>query len=109
MITGKELKTTTDLVKSVLAKYPEARNSDNYLYLKVVQIIGSKNNINISEMPLSSFLLRMKDLGFPGFESVRRSRQKLQATYPELASCSEVEAQRILNEEVYRDYSRQVC
>ena len=75
MITGKELKTTTDLVKSVLVKYPEARNSDNYLYLKVVQIIGSKNNINISEMPLSSFLLRMKDLGFPGFESVRRSRR----------------------------------
>ena len=48
----------------------------------------------------------MKDYGFPGFETVRRSRQKLQATFPELAGDADVEGMRRVNEETFRDYAR---
>ena len=105
---AKELQTTTGLVKGILESCPDARNSDNYLYLRVLQIIGQRNNVDINSMSMPLFLLRMKEYGFPCFESVRRTRQKLQAAYPELAGCDEVEAQRMLNEEVFRDYARKV-
>lgn len=107
MSKAKELRTTTGIVKSILQNFPDARNSDNYLYLKVLQTIGSKNNIDINSMSMPRFLLHMKDLGFPGFESVRRSRQKLQAEYPELAGNDNVEAQRVLNEETFKQYAHE--
>lgn len=106
MITGHELKTTADIVKDMLMRYPETRNSDNVLYLKVLELIGWKNGIDINSMSIPRFLMHMKDYGFPCFESVRRTRQKIQASCPELAGNDTVEAQRVLNEEVYRDYAK---
>ena len=47
-----------------------------------------------------------KVFGLPAFESVRRTRQKLQAAHPELAGDSNVEAQRMLNEGVFKEYAR---
>ncbi len=106
MSKSKELKTITDLVKGILQSFPEARNSDNVLYYYVCGVIGKEKGVDIEKMSITRFLLNLKDYGFPQFETVRRSRQKLQATYPELAGNSDVEAQRTLNEEVFRDYAR---
>lgn len=108
MSKAKELQTTTDLVKTILQHSPNARNSDNYLYLRVLETIGKRNNIDIESMPMPRFLLHMKEYGFPCFESVRRTRQKLQAAFPELAGDTEVEALRSVNEEVFRDYARRI-
>lgn len=103
-----ELKNTTALVKSVLKLHPEARNSDNYLYYTVCKIIGRRNGIDIDSMSMPRFFLHLKDFGFPGFETVRRSRQKIQAECPELAADANVEAGRMLNEEAFREFARQV-
>ena len=50
----------------------------------------------------------MKELdkhSFPGFETVRRSRQKVQATYPDLAPTESVGRKRSKNEMVYKDFA----
>ena len=103
-----ELRTTTDLVKIILERDSQARNSDNYLYLRVLQSIGREHGIDIDNMPVLRFFLHLKDFGFPAFETVRRTRQKLQAEYSHLAANDRVEGQRTLNEEAFRDYARKV-
>lgn len=102
------LKTTTDLVKDILKNNPSARNSDNVLYYCVLSKIGKRNGIDIENMSITTFFLHLKEYGFPQFESVRRTRQKIQACHPELSGCDTVEAHRTANEEVFRDYARQV-
>lgn len=82
-----ELKTTAALVKHILETNPQARNSDSFLYLKVIQL-----NIN--------------NIGFTGFETVRRARQKIQAQYPELAANKSVSAARMENEKDFRAFAR---
>lgn len=101
----KELRTTRDIVKRILEINPYTRNSDDYLYLKVCAEIDARC-VNFS---FSTVLLERKKFGYPCFESVRRTRQKIQAAYPELAGCDMIEAQRMINEEVFRDYARKEC
>ena len=104
MSKSKELKTITAIVKDILEHDPKARNSDEYLYLKVCEKVGGMY-MNLS---FWNVLLHRKAYGLPPYESVGRARRKLQETHPELAGNSTVEAQRTLNEEVFRDYARQV-
>ena len=101
-----DLKNTTAIVKAILEKEPQTRNSDSYLYLKVLEYISEKEGFALCFMTVPYFLENMKDYGFPPFESVRRSRQKIQATFPELAACKEVEKARMENEKVYRSFAR---
>ena len=98
---SKELKTTTELVKHILETVPETRNSDTLLYYRVCDAIDSKS-LGLS---FGYVLLSMNELKLPGFETVRRSRQKIQQTHPELAG-KEVEGHRMMNEEVFREYAR---
>lgn len=106
MSKSKELQTTTELVREVLEAHPKARNSDNELYYWVCAIIGHKNGIDVHKMSMPLFFLHLRENGFPQFETVRRTRQKLQATYPELCGNDTVEGQRKMNEEVFRDYAK---
>lgn len=101
---SKELKRTTELVKEILESYPLARNSDDYLYVMVCRLIN-ENGIHMS---FKEVMLNRSKLNYPAFESVRRTRQKIQADHPELCGTSTVEGQRRLNEEVFREYSRKV-
>lgn len=103
---SKELRTTTELVKQILEEQPKARNSDNFLYYLVCTVVGERKGIDVEDMSMTTFLLCLNEYGFPAFETVRRTRQKLQATYPELAADSDVECQRMLNEEVFREYAK---
>lgn len=105
---SRELYTTTELVRELLTNDTRTRNSDNYLYLKVLQVVGQQKGIDINNMSVARFFHCLTSYGFPAFETVRRTRQKLQEHNPELAGNSEVEAQRELNEEVFRDYARSV-
>ncbi len=97
-----ELRTTTEQVKYILERFPEARNSDDVLYLKVCERISSL----CVNMSFKDVLTNRKAYNLPAFESVRRSRQKIQQHHPELAGDNNVEAQRELNEEVFREYVR---
>ena len=106
MNVSENLYKTSKIVKAILEEDEHARNSDSYLYLKVLYHIGQLKGIDVNAMSVSEFLLHRNELGFPCFETVRRTRQKLQATFSELAANDDVEAQRIINEGVYRNYAQ---
>ena len=101
-----KLKNTKALVRAILEQDEKARNSDNHLYLKVIQIFADARHINLDTMTVSYFLAEMNHYDFPPFESVRRSRQKVQEECPHLAASPEVEIFRADNEEIYREFAR---
>lgn len=101
-----ELKTTQDLVMEILKASPKARNSDNYLLYAVYATVGKRHGIDIDHMSVPQFFLHLKENGFPSPETVRRTRQKIQASHPELCGSDDVEAFRELKEETFRNYAR---
>ncbi len=104
--TMKELLTTQELVKSILINDAASRNDDNYLILKVISYYGAKKGIDVNTMPVTRFMLNMKDIGIPSFETVRRARQKLQSEYPQLRGSREVQRFRDKNRGIYKTYSQ---
>ena len=103
-----DLKNTTKIVKAILEEDEQARNSDSFLYLKVLDVYGEKNGIDIKSMSITTFLLHLREFGFPPFESVRRARQKVQHNFPHLAACGKVGAMREVNEQEFRVYAKRV-
>jgi hypothetical protein len=101
-----EIKHTSKLVKKALINHPQARNSDNYLYYVICKQRLDAIGINIDRISLSQALLYRKEYNLPPFESVRRTRQKVQEHHPELCGTDEVEEARSYNEEIVRDYAR---
>lgn len=102
----KDLKSTKALVQIILEQDEKARNSDSYLYFRIINTIASNNCIDLTKIPVTEFLLNMNLFPFPPFESVRRTRQKVQAECPWLAACKRVEEARIENEQTYREFAR---
>ena len=100
-----DLKNTTALVKSILEQDKQCRNSDSFLYLKVLSVVAQRKGINLDSVSIPLFLLEHHGTNFPIFESVRRARQKIQAAHPELAACEAVEGFRAENEAEFRAYS----
>ena len=100
-----DLKTITKLVKAILEEDDIARNSDSWLYLKVIEYVAAEKNIDLYKITVPWFLANMSMFGFPPFESVRRTRQKIQATFPLLASDEKVAAYRAENEAEYKSYA----
>lgn len=101
----KDLKTIQGLVQALLEQDPRCRNSDGFLYLRVLFTYAKKNNINLDAMSISDFLMNHHGNDFPIFESVRRSRQKLQQHRPELAANDAVESFRAENEAKFFSYA----
>jgi hypothetical protein len=97
-----ELFTLTTLVEDILIKYPQTRNSDSILYIKVVGYIYPQ----ALSMPFDHVLYSLKDLGLPTIESVGRCRRKLQAEKPELWSDKQVQKYREENEKTFENYAR---
>ena len=97
-----ELKTTTKLVRDILEHDPAARSNDDYLYY----VVCSRINGDSVHLPFCEVILNRKSYNLPAFESVRRSRQKMQEKHPELSGESAVEAYRGINEEIFREYAR---
>lgn len=102
------LHTTTDIVKSILKENPDARNSDNVLYLQVLKVLGERKGVSLENMSVLSFFLNIKEMGVPSIETVGRCRRKIVETHPELAGNDTVEGFRAANEEEFREYARQV-
>lgn len=101
-----ELKSVRALVKIILERDVMARNSDSYLYMKVLEQISDAGKINLLGIPVAVFLECMDKLGAPSFETVRRSRQFIQAKHPELSANKAVSECRAEHERVYRDFAR---
>ena len=102
----KDLQTTKALVRSILEEDKQARNSDSYLYLQVLNTVADKEHINLNEIHVIDFLLNLSKSPFPPFESVRRTRQKIQEKFPHLAPCKDVEELRAENEEAFLEFAR---
>lgn len=100
-----DLKNTTALVKAILENDQQCRNSDSFLYLKVLSVVAQRKGINLDSVSIPLFLLQHHGKNFPIFESVRRARQKIQAAYPELAASDAVEGFRAENEQQFRAYA----
>lgn len=100
-----DLKNVTQVVKEILKTNEKARNSDSFLYLEVLRFYAYKNGTSLNMISVPYFLLHMDDLGYPPFESVRRARQKIQATYPDLAASKKVEEYRTENEKTFKAYA----
>lgn len=96
------LKKVKNIVTSILAENEKARNSDSFLYLKVLQTVDK----DLLDMPVGEFLANMSVLNVPPFETIRRTRQKAQAENPSLSACPKVAEYRAANEEVYRQFAR---
>ena len=102
----KELQNTSQLVKLILEQDEKARNSDNYLYFRVLGVLGMKFGVDVYKMSVSDFLLNRVGCEFPGFETVRRTRQKLQRQFPELAGSEAVGKMRTDREKAFREFAR---
>lgn len=100
----KNIKKTSDLVKEILQKVPATRSSDMLLYYEVCKEIDR----TVLKLPFWIVLLDLKGHGLPAIESVGRARRKLQRAYPELAGSDQIEGFRAMNENIVRDYARQV-
>lgn len=101
-----EIKNTAKLVKKALINHPEARNSDNYLYYVICHDLLAEIGLNIDKISLSQSLLYRKEYNLPPFETVRRTRQKVQEHHPELCGTDEVEEARSYNEDAFREYAK---
>lgn len=102
------LMTVNDLVKELLEQFADTRKDDNQLYYRVLAHKGKQAGIDIHNMSMPSFLLHMKEYGFPPFETVRRARQANQAKYPHLKASKEVAEKRRELEQAYREYAREM-
>lgn len=93
-------------VLKILQEKPQARNSDNLLYLYVIREIAEEQQINLNFISIEDFLITMPISVFPPFESVRRARQKAQAENKELSADSAVEVFREEFREEFRKFAR---
>lgn len=101
----KELSTVKELVRYVLTMDPKSRNSDSYLYLKVIEQQAREKKIDLQFLSVPWFFLHSGSEGFANYESVRRARQKIQAECPNLMGNARVEAARRENEAVFREWA----
>lgn len=103
MIKLNKLKSVTKIVKEILTNDSETRNDDDLLYLTLCNILAP----GIAKNSFSTVFLFRRNMGLPSFETVRRSRQKIQATYPELKGTKRVRKARKAKEKEYREYARE--
>lgn len=96
------LKQTKTLVRYILSKYEDARNSDMALYLRVCEI---RNEQSLT-MPFYEVLQNLKELNLPPFESVRRARQKVQEENAVFDADEIIQRYRAENEAEYRAFAR---
>lgn len=89
-----------NLVVKILRKDVESRNSDNKLYIAVIDSIVP----NGSQMPVAELFLNQKKLGIPPYESVSRCRRRVQSDCPELRGNDEIMNARRKKEKQFKDY-----
>lgn len=99
----RNLKTIEKKVKTILEKNTDARNDDMVLYL----VLCNACLKDAGAIPLAEIMTQYKYLGLPSFESVSRTRRKLQAKYPELAGNRPTQKLRATGEKEYRKYARE--
>ena len=101
----KKLETVENRVLAVLKEHPEARNDDMKLYLLISKAC-IYDNYGIADFSFEDVMSNYKAYGIHCLESIRRTRQKIQAKYPELGCSPEVRRARHKMQRVYSDYAK---
>lgn len=73
-------KDITEIVRKVLIDHKDARDSD----FRAIGWVIKATRPDAMNMTFADVLWKYKDLNLPSFETIRRTRQKLQAENPEL-------------------------
>ena len=97
-----EIKSTEALVKKILEKSKKARNSDDYLYVRVIKELYP----NALKYPFEWVMLNIRKYDLPCYETVSRERRKIQAEHPELWSNKTVRRFRREAEKDFEEYAR---
>lgn len=100
----KTLKTIESRVAEILREHPDARNDDMRLYLLVSESCISETH-GTGTFTFADVMTNYKGYGIPCFESIRRTRQKIQAKCPELGCSPEVRRARHKNQKAYMKYA----
>lgn len=99
--------TIENIVLELLKENEEVRSDDMKLYLLVCEKVNPLPcHREIGTLTFASVMLHYKELNLPHFESVRRSRAKLQSMYDELAGDPSCRKSRKQIEKVYRQYAK---
>lgn len=101
----KEMTQLQERVRSILLTDERTRNSDDRLYIAIVNQICGEKGIVPNTITFSNFFTNRKELGFPSYESVGRARRKLQEHDESLRADERVETVRILREEGFREWA----
>ena len=96
-----ELKRTSTIVLKILKEDVLSRKDDNYLIKRVHDTVIPR----ASEMTLNQVLGLITRKELPCFESIRRTRQKIQKDHPELTDVTTMK-HRLDKEQEYREYAR---
>lgn len=94
------LTTIAQMVESILEQYPGTRDDDREL----IQVLYGKYYGVDYYQPFGS-VLRRKDL--PSFESIRRTRQKIQEQNESLRGTKETEKKRLEAQEDHIEFARE--
>lgn len=97
------IKKLEPIIKEVLEEVEEARSDDFLLVAEVYNRIVPE----CANMPFAAVMLGHKSLKLPYFESIRRTRQKLQARDESLKPSEAVQIARVAKEAEYIKYSRE--
>lgn len=100
----KTLKTVERRVTEILKEYPEARDDDMRLYLLISKSCLYETH-RIGVVTFEDVMANYALYGIPCFESIRRTRQKVQAEHPELGCSPEVRRTRHKMREIYAAYA----
>lgn len=100
----KDIKGIKDRVEGILFTCREANKSDDLLYWLVCEEIADENGYSISGIKAAEFFIKGRSWGFPGYETVRRSRQKVQEQYPSLKGNA---LGRVESEKSFRAFARE--
>ena len=94
------LNTLAKQVEKILEQFPLAREDDRFLITTVyIRCYGVRPNAAFSEV--------MKDHTLPPFESIRRTRQKVQEVREDLRAGAEVEQMRLDLQKEYIEFAQE--
>ena len=60
-----DLKAVSSLVKQILEENTSARNSDNVLYLEILRYYSSAKGVDLYQLTVPDFLMKLEQKGFP--------------------------------------------
>lgn len=70
----------TEIVKDALIRLPYARDDD----FRLIGFVYKELNSTVIDLPFRTVMWYHKEFDLPSFETIRRTRQKLQADNPDL-------------------------